>query len=172
LVGPPGFEPGTSCTPSKRASQAAPRPEELMTYEHDKQLTSLASHVERFTKERPFLKGVSPATLEWYESSFKAFAPVLERPYQSSAETKIAVVERIMRLQTESIKLVPPMSEGVPAMSPTHFLHPLWWPAATFPVSSTQAFSTTCSRSVRRSAGIFQCSGRKPFDEGVAQALR
>jgi integrase len=27
LVGPPGFEPGTSCTPSKRASQAAPRPE-------------------------------------------------------------------------------------------------------------------------------------------------
>ena len=29
LVGPPGFEPGTSCTPSKRASQAAPRPESL-----------------------------------------------------------------------------------------------------------------------------------------------
>ena len=29
LVGPPGFEPGTSCTPSKRASQAAPRPERL-----------------------------------------------------------------------------------------------------------------------------------------------
>src|SRR5579864_3615581 len=29
LVGPPGFEPGTSCTPSKRASQAAPRPELL-----------------------------------------------------------------------------------------------------------------------------------------------
>jgi hypothetical protein len=27
LVGPPGFEPGTSCTPSKRASQAAPRPD-------------------------------------------------------------------------------------------------------------------------------------------------
>jgi hypothetical protein len=29
LVGPPGFEPGTSCTPSKRASQAAPRPDLL-----------------------------------------------------------------------------------------------------------------------------------------------
>ena len=29
LVGPPGFEPGTSCTPSKRASQAAPRPEQF-----------------------------------------------------------------------------------------------------------------------------------------------
>jgi hypothetical protein len=27
LVGPPRFELGTSCTPSKRASQAAPRPE-------------------------------------------------------------------------------------------------------------------------------------------------
>ncbi len=27
LVGPRGFEPRTSCTPSKRASQAAPRPE-------------------------------------------------------------------------------------------------------------------------------------------------
>src|SRR5437588_13123353 len=30
LVGPPGFEPGTSCTPSKRASQAAPRPESVI----------------------------------------------------------------------------------------------------------------------------------------------
>src|SRR5579863_183443 len=30
LVGPPGFEPGTSCTPSKRASQAAPRPERFI----------------------------------------------------------------------------------------------------------------------------------------------
>ena len=27
VVGLPGFEPGTSCTPSKRASQAAPQPE-------------------------------------------------------------------------------------------------------------------------------------------------
>src|ERR1035437_4029739 len=27
LVGPPRFELGTSCTPSKRASQAAPRPD-------------------------------------------------------------------------------------------------------------------------------------------------
>jgi hypothetical protein len=29
LVGLPGFEPGTSCTPSKRASQAAPQPETI-----------------------------------------------------------------------------------------------------------------------------------------------
>ena len=32
LVGPPGFEPGTSCTPSKRASQAAPRPDVVETF--------------------------------------------------------------------------------------------------------------------------------------------
>ena len=32
LVGPPGFEPGTSCTPSKRASQAAPRPDAKLFY--------------------------------------------------------------------------------------------------------------------------------------------
>jgi hypothetical protein len=32
LVGPPGFEPGTSCTPSKRASQAAPRPDQHLFY--------------------------------------------------------------------------------------------------------------------------------------------
>ena len=31
MVGLPGFEPGTSCTPSKRASQAAPQPELLLT---------------------------------------------------------------------------------------------------------------------------------------------
>ncbi len=34
LVGPPGFEPGTSCTPSKRASQAAPRPEKSFLYQN------------------------------------------------------------------------------------------------------------------------------------------
>jgi hypothetical protein len=32
LVGLPGFEPGTSCTPSKRASQAAPQPEFSLFY--------------------------------------------------------------------------------------------------------------------------------------------
>jgi hypothetical protein len=32
LVGLPGFEPGTSCTPSKRASQAAPQPEFFLFY--------------------------------------------------------------------------------------------------------------------------------------------
>ena len=32
LVGPPRFELGTSCTPSKRASQAAPRPDQHLLY--------------------------------------------------------------------------------------------------------------------------------------------
>src|ERR1700733_5476439 len=32
LVGLPGFEPGTSCTPSKRASQAAPQPEDISVH--------------------------------------------------------------------------------------------------------------------------------------------
>jgi len=72
-----------------------------MTYEHNEQFTTLACHVERFTKERQFLKGVSPATLGWYESSFKAFAPVLERPLKSTAQIKAAVIERIVCLQTE-----------------------------------------------------------------------
>jgi hypothetical protein len=63
-----------------------------MTYEQNKQLTTLACHVQRFTKERQFLKGVSPATLEWYESSFKALAPVLERRYQSTAQIKQTVL--------------------------------------------------------------------------------
>jgi hypothetical protein len=32
-VGAPGFEPGASCTPCKRASQAAPRPDQLQRRE-------------------------------------------------------------------------------------------------------------------------------------------
>jgi len=72
-----------------------------MTYEHGEQFTTLACHVERFTKECQFLKGVSPATLGWCESSFKAFAPVLQRPLKSTAEIKAAVIERIMRPQTQ-----------------------------------------------------------------------
>src|SRR5580658_4793105 len=32
MVGLPGFEPGTSCTPSKRASQAAPQPDRKSFY--------------------------------------------------------------------------------------------------------------------------------------------
>ena len=34
LVGLPGFEPGTSCTPSRRASQAAPQPDDLILTIH------------------------------------------------------------------------------------------------------------------------------------------
>jgi integrase/recombinase XerD len=99
LVGPPRFELGTSCTPSKRASQAAPRPEESMTYEENKPI-SLLAFTERFIKERQYMKGVSPATVEWYRQSFKAFAPVLERPYQCTTDLKAAIIEHIGQVQT------------------------------------------------------------------------
>ena len=44
LVGLPGFEPGTSCTPSKRASQAAPQPE-TPSVAHVLILARLQAHV-------------------------------------------------------------------------------------------------------------------------------
>ena len=45
MVGLPGFEPGTSCTPSKRASQAAPQPEDLTSVaERELSWTSLQSN--------------------------------------------------------------------------------------------------------------------------------
>jgi hypothetical protein len=34
VVGAPGFEPGTSCPPDKRANQAAPRPVGRPLYRH------------------------------------------------------------------------------------------------------------------------------------------
>jgi hypothetical protein len=46
-------------------------------------------------------------TLEWYESSFKASVPVLERPYKSTAQIKDAVIERISAYK----QLVPSMPE-------------------------------------------------------------
>ena len=100
LVGPPGFEPGTSCTPSKRASQAAPRPELSMTYENTPAICILASHTERFIQERKFLRGVTPATEQWYRSSFKAFLPVLSEPHQSTTALKGALMTRIQALFT------------------------------------------------------------------------
>jgi hypothetical protein len=64
----------------------------------------LASHTEQFIQERRFLKGVSPATEEWYKYSFKAFAPVLSEPHQSTTALKGAGVARIERLK-EPIEL-------------------------------------------------------------------
>jgi hypothetical protein len=100
LVGLPGFEPGTSCTPSKRASQAAPQPEESMTYNQSVEICTLASYIESFIQERKFLRGVTDSTLAWYRHSFKAFGKVLEQPYPSVAAFKQAVMLRIAELQT------------------------------------------------------------------------
>ena len=101
LVGPPGFEPGTSCTPSKRASQAAPRPESSITYEETRGICTLAPYVERFKQEREYLKGVSPSTLTWYRHSFQAFGPLLDRAYESQADFKGSVMERIQVLRQQ-----------------------------------------------------------------------
>jgi len=46
------------------------------------------------------LKGVSPKTLEWYKYAFKAFAPVLAVPHQSSTAFRGAVIRHIEALQT------------------------------------------------------------------------
>ena len=62
----------------------------------------LASHTERFIQERRFLKGVSPATEQWYKYSLKAFAPVLSEPHQSITALKGAVMARIQCLLSEN----------------------------------------------------------------------
>src|SRR5581483_4164273 len=68
LVGPPGFEPGTSCTPSKRASQAAPRPD----------LTGKCS-------ERPQSTTiVRGAVTSWIRLSEQRFAQKPSEPYTDS----------------------------------------------------------------------------------------
>jgi len=72
-----------------------------MTYEEPKGICTLASYVERFKQERQFLKGVSPSTLAWYHYSFQAFAPVLERAYESSADFKASVMARIQELREQ-----------------------------------------------------------------------
>jgi site-specific recombinase XerD len=72
-----------------------------MTYENNQAICILASHTERFIQERRFLKGVSPATEQWYRYSFKAFAPVLSEPHQSTMAFKNAVVSRIRDLMAE-----------------------------------------------------------------------
>ena len=46
---------------------------------------------EQFIKERTYLAGVTPATISWYEWSFKAFAGALE--------SKEAIIERIAQLK-------------------------------------------------------------------------
>lgn len=72
-----------------------------MTYEQSGEICSLASFTDQFIRERRILKGVSPATEQWYKYSFKAFAPVLSEPYQSTTAFKAAVIARIEALTAE-----------------------------------------------------------------------
>ncbi len=48
-------------------------------------------HTQEFITERTYLKGVSPATVNWYRSSFKAF--------EGALDSKHAVVGRIAQLR-------------------------------------------------------------------------
>src|SRR5438034_9289641 len=62
---------------------------------------NLWSFTERFVQERKILFNVSPATLQWYRYSLKAFQPVLEAEFEATATFKAAVVQRIGELQAE-----------------------------------------------------------------------
>jgi hypothetical protein len=72
LVGLPGFEPGTSCTPSKRASQAAPQPECISLAPHRK-FTRRAGKIgsalpspygARWNPDLRFLRSADPADVQ------------------------------------------------------------------------------------------------------------
>ena len=70
-----------------------------MTNEENKPVNPLA-FTERFIQEHPYIKEISPATVEWYRYTFKAFAPVLDRPYQYTTDLKPAIIEHIGQHQT------------------------------------------------------------------------
>jgi integrase/recombinase XerD len=72
-----------------------------VSYEDTKGICTLAPYVERFKQERQYLKGVSPTTLTWYRHSFQAFGPVLERAYETTADFKGGVMDRIQALRQQ-----------------------------------------------------------------------
>ncbi len=57
-------------------------------------------HTEAFIRERRILHNVSPATIEWYKSSLKAFEPVLQADLEP-VQLKQAITARIEELRTE-----------------------------------------------------------------------
>src|SRR6185369_14533301 len=62
----------------------------------------LGDFTERFVQERRILNNVSPATIQWYRYSLRAFQPVLEAEFESIGLFKAAVIKRIGELQTQS----------------------------------------------------------------------
>jgi integrase/recombinase XerD len=53
---------------------------------------------DQFIKERMYLKGVSPKTIEWYRQSFKSF--------QDALESKADIIDRIAVLRNRGVKAV------------------------------------------------------------------
>jgi site-specific recombinase XerD len=78
-----------------------------MTYKQSTGACTLASvprldnFIERFIKERQYLKGVTPPTLAWYRPSFHAFRSALEREYCSKSEFKAGIIQRSQGLRVE-----------------------------------------------------------------------
>jgi site-specific recombinase XerD len=62
---------------------------------------NLWSFTERFVQERSILNNVSPATLQWYRYSLKAFQPVLEAEFEAMASFRASVIQRIGELQKQ-----------------------------------------------------------------------
>ncbi len=56
--------------------------------------------IDQFTKERLYLKGVSPKTLLWYKDSFRAF--------QGALDSKANIIERIAEHRSRGVKVALP----------------------------------------------------------------
>jgi len=59
----------------------------------------LSLYVEKFVRERQYLKGVTASTVELYRYSFQAFKPVMDQGYATVLEFKAGVIQRIEELQ-------------------------------------------------------------------------
>jgi hypothetical protein len=55
----------------------------------------LLVHIEQFIRERMYLKGVSPKTIDWYRYSFRAF--------EGAIQSKEAVIARIAELRQRGV---------------------------------------------------------------------
>jgi integrase/recombinase XerD len=56
---------------------------------------------EQLIRERMHVKGVTPATVNWYRHSFNAFRPALDCEFVSVRQTRQSVISRIGELQSE-----------------------------------------------------------------------
>jgi len=61
---------------------------------------------EQFVKERTYLKNVSPATIQWYWSSWRPFSPFLSECPSVTSAIKAGVLEGIAHLKEAGVKAV------------------------------------------------------------------